>query len=280
MSKLTQKELLQEGFLDTVRTIGRAVGSKITGKNIGKGLAKLAGGVGGAALGAVGNVAKNLLNPNSDLFSASYSGAKAGFKGGMALPDKLLNYIPKSPSDALKKELDTEYNRIFNVNTINIKLPKKDTTNPILYIIPFTATRIDITPALSGVFYGNVFEVEKNTFKYDVKVKDSQGQIISPQRYEEPLMKLTDIYKKLNFNPAARNTATTWLKLLKRGTRGSEKDLKTIITDIIPPNSDLNTYILTQADIDKLRQELKNEFLISEKKSQISTLQESFNILN
>ncbi len=115
MSKLSQQELLTEGFLDIVRQAAVKAG--------------------GAIVGAAKNVGKDFLtmNPNANLFASAASGAKEGFAKANTLYGRL------------KKALKDEYYNTFNYNTVKFGKTKRlqgDSSGNSRMAVEFTAKRI------------------------------------------------------------------------------------------------------------------------------------------
>jgi hypothetical protein len=142
MSKITQKELLQEGFLDVIRASGRALG---------KGAVKAAGATVGGAIGGIGKAAlqvgKDIITGNtgatlSNVAKQGIEGVKSGGQLGSTAASKALEAITGKEEAALRKDLETNYKNVFQPISLNIRRGQPDPTNTNITIIPFTARRI------------------------------------------------------------------------------------------------------------------------------------------
>ena len=165
MSKLSQRELLTEGFLDTIRNA-----AKVTAKAT----ARAAGAVGGAALGAAKNVGKDLLymNPNANLFTTAATGAKKGAKTGYDVTKK----VTTSLLDRLKEELKNSYYDTFNFQTIKYGKVEKNDVNKKVSKIAFEAARKDSTQPeqFSAVI------IDRGSDRYDISIRGINDVIIQP----------------------------------------------------------------------------------------------------
>ena len=163
MSRLSQRELLTEGFLDTIR------------KYATKPAAKLLGAAGGAALGAAKNVGKDLLymNPNANLFTAAAAGAKKGAKTGYDVTKRATTSL----LDMLKEKLKNEYYDKFDFNTIQYGPEEKNPVNKNVTKIPFTAKQ---TNKNIDLFYGEI--VNTGAGKYNITIKNNRGTVIPSRR--------------------------------------------------------------------------------------------------
>jgi hypothetical protein len=161
MSKLSQRELLTEGFLDTIRSAAKAT-------------AKAAGAVGGAALGAAKNVGKDLLymNPSANLFTAAGTGAKQGAITGY----NVAKGTTTSLLDRLKEELKNSYYDTFNFETIKYGKTEKNEVNKNVSKIAFEATRKNSTQPeqFSAVI------IDRGSNKYDISIRGMNDEIIQP----------------------------------------------------------------------------------------------------
>lgn len=161
MSKLSQKELLTEGFLDIVR--------KATG-----GLAKIGGAAAGATLGAAKNIAKNIItaNPDTNLFASAAAGIKSGAKTGYKLTGKAVT----NTLDRLKEELKNSFYDTFNFRTIKYGKEKKNEVNKKVSTIPFTAAFKNSTqPELFSAVI-----IKRDSDKYEIVIRDSNNNIVPP----------------------------------------------------------------------------------------------------
>lgn len=163
MSKLSQRELLTEGFLDTIRNAAKAT-------------AKATGAVAGAALGAAKNVGKDLLymNPNANLFTAAAAGAKQGAKTGYDVAKRATTSL----LDMLKEKLKNEYYDKFDFNTIQYGPEEKNQVNKNVTKIPFTAKQTNSNNI--DQFYGEI--VNTGSGKYNITIKDINGTFIPSRR--------------------------------------------------------------------------------------------------
>ena len=163
MSKLSQRELLTEGFLDTIRNAAKAT-------------AKAAGAGVGAALGAAKNVGKDLLymNPNANLFTAAAAGAKKGAKTGYDVAKRATTSL----LDMLKEKLKNEYYDKFDFNTIQYGPEEKNQVNKNVTKIPFTAKQTNSNNI--DQFYGEI--VNTGSGKYNITIKDNRGTFIPSSR--------------------------------------------------------------------------------------------------
>lgn len=156
MSKMTQKEMLLEGFLDAVRASARTLS---------KGAVKAVGGTVGATLGATKNIARDLVKAdvNANPFSSIASGAVQGAKTGSDLASKGVTAITGKEEAALRQELETNYRDVFQTISINIRRGQPDPTNMNITIIPFTARRLGDPTILkpdSNIATGNTLSVD------------------------------------------------------------------------------------------------------------------------
>lgn len=135
MSKMTQKEMLLEGFLDAVRASARTLS---------KGAVKAVGGTVGATLGATKNIARDLVKAdvNANPFSSIASGAVQGAKTGSDLASKGVTAITGKEEAALRQVLETEYRDVFQPISLKIGRGKPDPTNMNIIIIPFTGRKL------------------------------------------------------------------------------------------------------------------------------------------
>lgn len=103
MSKLTQKELISEGFLDTIRRAG----------------AKALGGVVGGVVGAAKQVAKDVLaaDTSASIFNVAKQGSKGMASGYKAEAQRQLASDPKL---FVEDTLKSNYSNIFDPASIKI----------------------------------------------------------------------------------------------------------------------------------------------------------------
>lgn len=143
MGKLSQKELIEEGFGDAIRAAARA-----TVSGAAKAAGGAVGGLAGAALGVAKNVGKSIItgdasaNPLKDISSGITSGGIKGAKIGAAAGTAALTRIVGKEEVALRKELETNYKDVFQSISIEIFRGQPDPTNSNIIIIPFVARRI------------------------------------------------------------------------------------------------------------------------------------------
>ena len=162
MSNFSQKELLSEGFLDTVR--------------------KAAAATAGAALGAVKNVGKDILkmDPNANLFKSISTGAVSGFKQGLTFPKD-------SPEGFVENELKTKWTNVFDYRSI--KITKKEDAAPGAnrsfkltkvnrFFVYFTANRFKQAGSVeSGQYKAAINRGSDNKFVLE-EIRDSANRII------------------------------------------------------------------------------------------------------
>ena len=142
MSKLTQKELLLEGFLDVVRAAGRAIG-----KGAVRGTGGLVGGVAGGLGKAALQVGKDIATAHtgatlSNVARQGVSGVTGGARLGASVAAKVQEAITGKEEAALRRELETNYRDVFQTISLKIGRGKPDPTNMNIMIIPFIARKI------------------------------------------------------------------------------------------------------------------------------------------
>lgn len=275
MSNLTQKELLQEGFLDTIR--------KITSP-IAKGVAGAAGLTKGIAKAAAPNLSRE-IGSNIDKIKSIGKGAKDAFT---AEKNKQIN---STPGRFLENELKTSWTKVFD--PASIKITKQQDAAPMShksfrlskvnrFFVYFEANRYKNTGGVE-VFKGNAAINRDSDGKFTLEdIEDNNGNSISNSGSKETLPKLNDLMKKLNFN-TTNSTAGKWAIALKRTFRGGISDPRREIDTIIPAAVNNDNYVLTPNDVNTLRQYLKDELLISEKTNQkdlllqLKLLKDSYN---
>lgn len=266
MSKITQRELLEEGFLDTIR---QAAG------NITKPLARVTagalGGVGKAAL----QVGKDIVtgNTGATLSNVARQGVSGAVNAYKSERDKQIN---ASPERFLENELKTNWTKVFD--PASIKITKQQDAAPAFhksfrlskvnkFFVYFEANhykdiggveRIKCSAAITRDINGK-FALEG--------IEDIQGNSISNSGSKETLPKLNDLMKKLNFN-INNSPVNRWTVALKRSFGNKMQDPRKDIDKLIPAALGNDGYILTPADVALLRQHLKDEMLISEKNTQ------------
>jgi hypothetical protein len=274
MSKITQKELLQEGFLDTIR---QAAG-KIT-KPLARVTAGALGGVGKAAL----QVGKDIVTGNTGATLSNV--ARQGVSGAVnAYKSERDKQIIASPERFVENELKTKWNNTFNPNSIKITSSQKEeigrtsvarhseeTPRTFVY---FEASKYNKTTGNSTQQIGGVTQlkgvatvIKGSDGKFNIiEIKDEDGNTIN-QGAQQTIPNLNDLMNKLNFN-INNSTAGKWAVALKRSFRNALPDPRKDIDKLIPAAVNNDNYVLTSADVTILRQYLKDEMLISEKNTQ------------
>jgi hypothetical protein len=173
MHKLSQLELLEEGFLDKVRTAGRAM------KAVGKGI---------YALDPEGF---NTLTAPLKTISSPVTGIAKG------LYELRPNASPiTDPKKFVLQELKISYYKTFNPNSIKVLEVKKDTTasqnvqylpkvntNTNRFIVSFKAERFIPTggSAPSEIYYAYVFKGGKEN-QLSMDVRDSKGNQVQGEK--------------------------------------------------------------------------------------------------
>jgi hypothetical protein len=258
--KLSQKELLDEGFLDTIRKITSPIAKTVAGAaGAAKGIAKVVAPNLSQAIGSDINKLKSIGKSASDAFTAEKN-----------------RQINSTPERFLENELKTHWAKVFD--PASIKVTSKQNAAPMShksfrlskvnkFFIYFEANRYKKQGGVE-VFKGNAAISKGSDGKFTLEdIEDNNGNSISNSGSNETLPKLNDLMKKLNFN-TTNSTAGKWAIALKRTFRDSIRDPKKEIETIIPAAVGDDNYVLTTADVDTLRQYLKDEFLISEKNTQ------------
>jgi hypothetical protein len=258
--KLSQKELLNEGFLDTIRKIASPIAKGIAGVGgLAKGIAKVAAPNLSQAIGSDIDKIKSIGKSASDAFTSEKN-----------------RQINSTPERFVENELKTNWTKVFD--PASIKVTSKQNAAPMShksfrlskvnkFFIYFEANRYKKQGGVE-VFKGNAAISKGSDGKFTLEdIEDNNGNIISNSGSNETLPKLNDLMKKLNFN-TTNSTAGKWAIALKRTFRDSIRDPKKEIETIIPAAVGDDNYVLTTADVDTLRQYLKDEFLISEKNTQ------------
>jgi hypothetical protein len=262
MSNLSQKELLEEGFLDNIRKFTRP-------------LAKVAGG----ALGAAKNITKQVASDiyaagnGGSIFNVARQGLKGAKEGWKSESEKQIN---STPERFLENELKTNWTKVFD--PASIKITSKQNAAPMShksfrlskvnkFFIYFEANRYKDIGGVE-VFKGNAAITRGSDGKFNLEdIEDNNGNSISNSGSKETLPKLDDLMRKLNFN-TTNSTVGKWAIALKRTFKSSIRDPRKEIETIIPASAGNDNYVLTPADVNTLRKYLKDEFLISEKNNQ------------
>jgi hypothetical protein len=258
--KLSQKELLNEGgFLDTIR----------------RSAAKTLGGAIGGVAGVVKQVARDVASADTSasIFNVARQGGKGMVSGYKAEAQRQLAATPEL---FVENELKTHWAKVFD--PASIKITNKQNAAPMShksfrlskvnkFFIYFEANRYKKQGGVEA-FKGNAAISRGSDGKFTLEdVEDNNGNSISNSGSKETLPRLIDLMKKLNFN-TTNSTAGKWAIALKRTFKSSISDPKKEIETIIPAAAGNDNYVLTSADVDTLRQYLKDELLISEKNNQ------------
>lgn len=161
MSRLSQRELLTEGFLDTIR------------KYATKPAAKLLGGAIGSVAGAAKQVAKDVLaaDTNASIFNVAKQGGKGAVSGY-----NIAKSATTSLLDRLKEELKNSYYDTFNFQTIKYGKVEKNDVNKKVSKIAFEAARKGSTQPeqFSAVI------IDRGSNKYDISIRGINDVIIQP----------------------------------------------------------------------------------------------------
>jgi len=163
MRKLSQRELLEEGFLDAARATGQLAGAAIKG-------------------------AAKIISP---------TGARVIGSAAKAIGSAYSNFKTAEPEKFVLQELKKSYYKTFNPNSIKIIEAKKDTTaqpnqrrrgvrvnlDTNRIIVTFTAERFNNTGGSrrSGTYYAYVFKGEKST-DFSMDVRDAKGNQIHGEK--------------------------------------------------------------------------------------------------
>jgi hypothetical protein len=260
MQKISQKELLDEGFLNTIRKITSPIAKTVAGAaGAAKGIAKVVAPNLSQAIGSDINKIKSIGKSASDAFTAEKN-----------------KQINSTPERFVENELKTNWTKVFD--PASIKVTSKQNAAPMShksfrlskvnkFFIYFEANRYKKQGGVE-VFKGNAAISKGSDGKFTLEdIEDNNGNSISNSGSNETLPKLDDLMKKLNFN-TTNSTASKWATALKRTFRGGIRDPRKEIDTLIPAAANNDNYVLTTADVDTLRQYLKDEFLISEKNNQ------------
>jgi len=272
MQKISQKELLDEGFLDTIRKITSPIAKTVAGAaGAAKGIAKVVAPNLSQAIGSDINKIKSIGKSASDAFTAEKN-----------------KQINSTPERFVENELKINYSSTFDPKSIKIIEKKQDTTvsldvskgvNPkktknnrfFVYFeaLQYAKTTGNATQQIGGVRkikgVATVIKGSDNKFNL-VEIKDENGNIIN-QGTQQTLPSLNDLMNKLNFN-INNSTAGKWTIALKRSFRNAVPDPRDVIDSLIVGAKGDDNYILTPADVEILRKYLKDEMLISEKNTQ------------
>ena len=259
MSNFSQKELLSEGFLDSIRQFAK----------------KSVSGVAGAALGAAKNIGKDFLtmNPNANLFASATSGAVSGFKEGLI----------KTPEGFVENELRTKWSGVFDYRSI--KITKKEDAAPGAnrsfkltkvnrFFVYFNANRYKQDGGVeSGQYTATINRGPDKKFVLE-EVTDSDGNRVSSYGSKETIPTFNNLFKNIpQFRPNENHTAEEWARALRAGfKRGTVEQYLTVIKQAVPAAGNNTSHQLTGAEVQALRQALINNYLISEKSSQLETL--------
>lgn len=266
MLKISQKDLLTDGFLDKVKQLAK----------------KTVSGVAGAALGAAKSVGKDLLtmNTSANLFASAASGAKSGLKQG-------LEFVKDSPEGFVENELRTKWSGVFDYRSIKVT-KKEDAASAAnksfklskvnRFFVSFNANRYkDVGDVESGEYKATINRGPDGKFVLE-EITDSSNNRVSNYGSKQTMPTFVNLFKNIpQFKPNEPHTADEWVKALKAGVRkGNEELYLGIITQAVKAASDPK-HQLTAPEVEALRQALVNNYLISEKITQLDTLN-SFNI--
>ena len=168
MQKISQKELLQEGFLDKIR--------KITGP-IAKGVA----GAAGLAKGVAKVVAPNLsreIRSDIDQFKSIGKGAKDAFTS------EKNKQIQSTPQRFLENQLKTKWSKIFDPNSIVITaqqdaVPAYKLSKINKYTVYFKASKYKSDGSMERKEFNSTI-LRGNDGKFElVEIKDESGNVIT-----------------------------------------------------------------------------------------------------
>lgn len=205
MSKLTQKELLQEGFLDTIRKITSPIAKGVAGaKGLAKGIAKV----------AAPNLSRE-IGSDIDKFKSIGKSAKDAFT---AEKNKQIN---STPQRFLENELITNWSSVFDPSSI--KITNKKNASPAYhksfrmskvnsFIVEFEANQYN--DGGSGVTRikgaGVIIRGVDGKYKL-VEIKDQNGNKINKAN-RQPKNANTTNTPSLSGNPNTTNTPNTTSK--------------------------------------------------------------------
>ena len=264
MAKLTQKELLKEGFTDLIKSAARKTAGVVAGA---------AGAVGGTALQA----AKSLVtgDKNADLFGSIKAGAPSGFKKGY-------NLFNRSFTDRLKE--------FTNERGLWYKEHKGNNKNGAITVAeldydnkgkPIEGAPIS-KPLLYNVKDGNIVEVGRRSLgqrqSQQGQGQAQQGQAQQGQNNTKPKFyeALRD-WKINNIGPSAATVGINYQQAKEFIKSIGVQDADRVLTNA--NIQDRGSAIVSNAKLNNVLLTLKSRGVVSEK-SQIYTLQESFNIIN
>lgn len=267
MLKISQKDLLTDGVLDNIKQLAK----------------KTVSGVAGAALGAAKSVGKDLLtmNTSANLFASAASGAKSGFKQG-------LEFVKDSPEGFVENELRTKWSGVFDYRSI--KVTKKEDAAKAAnksfklskvnrFFVSFNANRYkDVGDVESGEYKATINRGPDGKFVLE-EITDSSNNRVSNYGSKETMPTFDNLFKNIpQFKPRDTHTAREWANALAAGFRrgGVDYYLKIIGQAVQAANKNPD-HQLTEPEVKALRQSLVDNFLISEKITQLDTLN-SFNI--
>lgn len=268
MLKISQKDLLTDGFLDNIKQLAK----------------KTVSGVAGAALGAAKSVGKDLLtmNTGANLFASAASGAKSGFKQG-------LEFVKDSPEGFVENILRTEWSGVFDYKSIKVtkKEDAAEAANKSFklskvnrFFVNFNANRYkDVGGVESGEYKATINRKPDGKFVLE-EITDSSNNRVSNYGSKQTMPTFVNLFKNIpQFKPNEPHSAEEWAKALKAGFRSGSINyyLKGIIELAVPAATGKPTHQLTAPEVEALRQALVNSYLISEKITQLDTLN-SFNI--
>ena len=276
MRKLTQLELLEEGFLDAVRRAG------------------------GIARAAVKGAAKGIyaMDPSGfDTIAAPFKTIAAPITGA------LKQIKQDDPVSFLKEELKLEYYKTFNPKSVEIIEVKKDTTaqrnvrylpkvntKANRFIVSFSAERFLPTggSAPSEIYYAYVFKGgEKNGFSMDVR--DNKGNEIRGEKNKTPekptFNSIIKTYQDRSIPITVALLSTIITKTLGISEREYANKLAngaTNMDDVIMSITSKTAVqdVLEQGDIDKVYRVLQTRGLTEKVKASQKVLIEQLKILS
>lgn len=289
MQKISQKELLQEGFLDTVR--------KMTGP-----IAKTVAGAAGLAKGIAKVVAPNLsqaVGRDIDKFKSIGKSASDAFT---AEKNKQIN---STPERFVENELKTNYSSTFDPKSIKIIEAQRDTevkrdlSQGNRFFVYFEALKYNETSGTSITQVGgftkmkgvaSVIKGSDGKFKL-IELKDENGNIISNgskeqiKNYDRAMAPfLTSIPnpgspKLIDYATAIKRAFNLSVRELKDITNDNSVDnVKDALTIIINKQAD---DILDQNDINLIKKVFKDNLLAENSQlnllKQLKLLNDSYN---
>ena len=219
MQEISQKELLLEGFLDTIRKISSPIAKSVAGAaGLAKGVAKI----------AAPNLSRE-VGSDIDQLKSIGAGAKAAFTSEK---NKQIN---STPSRYVKNELQTNWSSTFDPASIKITKEKKASSNS--FIVYFDAVKYKQGGIAETTKNNNVFVTRDINGKFKIgKVKDSNNNEIKtikqPTTKTPPPPPTVNSVNKIKFYESLRDWKIKNIGSNAAGVGITYKQLKDFLTSI------------------------------------------------